>query len=132
MLIKRIKSIPGPPMEIITIAGYDMRKSTLALSEIEVIHHVPNFEIYWLDINVKENAVYWTNGIIKLNYSPTLFNIYHFYFAPNYNTIVTIYTLLSPIYSYTWNNNKNKHQNERKENGRCRKTRSYGSRLDNG
>lgn len=64
-------------MEIITIAGYDVRKSTLALSEIEVIHHIPNFEIDWFDINVKENAVYWTNGI-KLNDSrlPTsLFNI---------------------------------------------------------
>ncbi|XP_035730371.1 vitellogenin receptor-like [Vespa mandarinia] len=54
----------GSQMKIITVAGYDVKKSTLTLNEIEVIHHDPNFEILGLDINMKENAVYWTNVIL--------------------------------------------------------------------
>ncbi|KAK2588774.1 hypothetical protein KPH14_001654 [Odynerus spinipes] len=54
----------GSRMEIITVAGNDIRKSTPTLSFVEVIHHDPNLEVLGIDVNVKENAVYWSDDIV--------------------------------------------------------------------
>mgnify|MGYP004600938701 CR=1 FL=1 len=50
-------------MEIITVSGNDIRKLSPNLNSIEVIYEEINFEINGIDVNTRENTIYWSNGI---------------------------------------------------------------------
>lgn len=49
-------------MEIITATKADIRKISASLSSIEVIHRQPNVDITGLDVNMRQETLYWSNG----------------------------------------------------------------------
>ncbi|XP_043487916.1 vitellogenin receptor isoform X1 [Polistes fuscatus] len=60
------KASSASQMQIIIVAGYDVSKITFNLNDHEVLHHDPHFEIYGLDFNARENAVYLSNVILGI------------------------------------------------------------------
>ncbi|KOX76539.1 Vitellogenin receptor [Melipona quadrifasciata] len=58
--------VAGPQMEIITVSGDDIRKLSPNLNSIEVIYEEINFEINGIDVNTKENTIYWSNDVLGM------------------------------------------------------------------
>lgn len=52
-------------MEIITVSGTDIRKLSPNLNSIELIYKEVDFEINGIDVNTREDTIYWSNGNIK-------------------------------------------------------------------
>ncbi|CAL7944547.1 unnamed protein product [Xylocopa violacea] len=66
-MIRRDKTsckVAGPQMEIIAVAGRDIRKLSSNLNAIEVIYEEVNSEISGIDVNVREETVYWSNDML--------------------------------------------------------------------
>lgn len=60
----------GPQMEIITVAGREIRKLKSSLSSIEILYEDFNSDITGIDVNANEGAIYWSSGKSTLkNYS---------------------------------------------------------------
>lgn len=49
-------------MEIVTVAGNYIRRLPLSLNSIEIVYEELNFDITGIDVNMKEETIYWSNG----------------------------------------------------------------------
>ncbi|CAK9805473.1 Vitellogenin receptor [Anthophora plagiata] len=58
--------VAGPQMEMISVARNDIRKLSLNLNSIEVIYEEVNSEISGIDVNVREETVYWSNDVLGM------------------------------------------------------------------
>lgn len=59
--------ITGPQMKIITVAGNDIRRLSPSLSLIEIIYEEVTSEISGIDVNAKEETIYWSNSKTAFN-----------------------------------------------------------------
>ncbi|XP_043277982.1 vitellogenin receptor-like isoform X2 [Venturia canescens] len=54
----------GEPMEIITATKTDIRRVSLSLNSIAVLHRQPNVQITGLDVNMRKKTIYWSNELL--------------------------------------------------------------------
>lgn len=65
-------------MEIITVSDTHIRKLSSNLNSIELIYKEIDFEINGIDVNTRENTIYWSNGNVKFKIYTEFFLKYFF------------------------------------------------------
>ncbi|XP_012350206.1 vitellogenin receptor isoform X1 [Apis florea] len=58
--------VAGSQMEIITVSGTDIRKLSPNLNSIELIYKEVDFEINGIDVNTREDTIYWSNEMLGM------------------------------------------------------------------
>ena len=58
--------VAGPQMELITVAGSEIRKLKSRLSSIEILYDDFNSDITGIDVNVNEGAIYWSSDALGM------------------------------------------------------------------